>query len=226
MADLLQRMTLEEKIAQRDLFPYYASSDSAMRVRIWRGEEGALLKTNGAALNRSLQEEAVKHSRLGIPLMFHEDVIHGYRTLSPIPLAESCSWDTALVARNAEAAALEASAAGLQLTYAPMVDISNDPRWGRIMETSGEDAFLGSCMTEARVRGFQGTDLNSRNRVAACVKHYAGYGALLAGRAYLNTDFAEKMKTRRFHSPCRRAGRWPLWVPFPPCRTTSWAVGP
>ncbi|MGN0061750.1 MAG: glycoside hydrolase family 3 N-terminal domain-containing protein, partial [Alloprevotella sp.] len=207
VADLLQRMTLEEEIAQLNLLPYYASSDSVMRARIRRGEVGALLKANGAALNHSLQEEAVKNSRLGIPLIFHEDVIHGYRTITPIPLAESCSWDTALVARSAAAAALEASAAGIQLTYAPMVDISNDPRWGRIMETSGEDAFLGSCMAEARVKGFQGNSLSTPGSLAACVKHYAGYGALLAGRDYQNTDFSRRDLLERYLPPFHAAIR-------------------
>lgn len=188
--DLLRRMTLEEKIAELNLVPYYASSDSAVRAQIRQGKIGALLKANGAALNRSLQEEAVGNSRLGIPLIFHEDVIHGYRTLSPIPLAESCSWDTVMVRRSAEAAAREATASGIQLTYAPMVDVSNDPRWGRIMETSGEDAFLGAAMAAARVRGFQGDNLSDGHTLAACVKHFIGYAALLGGRDYQNTDFS------------------------------------
>ena len=205
VADLLKRMTLAEKIAQLNLLPYYDSSDSAMRAKIRRGEVGALLKANGAKLNRSLQEEAVKHSRLGIPLMFHEDVIHGYRTIGPIPLAESCSWDTALVARSASAAAREAAAAGIQLTYAPMVDISNDARWGRIMETSGEDAFLGSALAAARVRGFQGSSLADFGTVAACVKHFAGYAALTAGRDYLNTDFSYRDLIERYLPPFQAA---------------------
>ena len=203
--DLLRRMTLEEKIAELNLVPYYASSDSAVRAQIRQGKIGALLKANGAALNRSLQEEAVGNSRLGIPLIFHEDVIHGYRTLSPIPLAESCSWDTVMVRRSAEAAAREATASGIQLTYAPMVDVSNDPRWGRIMETSGEDAFLGAVMAAARVRGFQGDNLSDGHTLAACVKHFIGYAALLGGRDYQNTDFSYRDLKERYLPPFQAA---------------------
>ncbi len=203
--DLLRRMTLEEKIAELNLVPYYASSDSAVRAQIRQGKIGALLKANGAALNRSLQEEAVGNSRLGIPLIFHEDVIHGYRTLSPIPLAESCSWDTVMVRRSAEAAAREATASGIQLTYAPMVDVSNDPRWGRIMETSGEDAFLGAAMAAARVRGFQGDNLSDGHILAACVKHFIGYAALLGGRDYQNTDFSYRDLKERYLPPFQAA---------------------
>lgn len=203
--DLLRRMTLEEKIAELNLVPYYASSDSAVRAQIRQGKIGALLKANGAALNRSLQEEAVGNSRLGIPLIFHEDVIHGYRTLSPIPLAESCSWDTVMVRRSAEAAAREATASGIQLTYAPMVDVSDDPRWGRIMETSGEDAFLGAAMAAARVRGFQGDNLSDGHTLAACVKHFIGYAALLGGRDYQNTDFSYRDLKERYLPPFQAA---------------------
>ena len=186
--DLLSRMTLEEKIAELNLIPYYTKDDSICRSLIRAGRVGAFLKANGAELNRSLQEEALKHSRLGIPLIFHEDVIHGYRTITPIPLAESCSWNPELVEQSAAMAAREAAAAGIQLTYAPMVDISYDPRWGRIMETSGEDAYLCGELAAARVRGFQGNDLTSPHTIAACVKHFAGYGAVMAGRDYQETD--------------------------------------
>ena len=186
--DLLSRMTLEEKIAELNLIPYYTKDDSICRSLIRAGKVGAFLKANGAELNRSLQEETLKHSRLGIPLVFHEDVIHGYRTITPIPLAESCSWNPELVEQSAAMAAREAAAAGIQLTYAPMVDISYDPRWGRIMETSGEDAYLCGELAAARVRGFQGDDLTSPHTIAACVKHFAGYGAVMAGRDYQETD--------------------------------------
>ena len=186
--DLLSRMTLEEKIAELNLIPYYTKDDSICRSLIRAGKVGAFLKANGAELNRSLQEEALKHSRLGIPLVFHEDVIHGYRTITPIPLAESCSWNPELVEQSAAMAAREAAAAGIQLTYAPMVDISYDPRWGRIMETSGEDAYLCGELAAARVRGFQGDDLTSPHTIAACVKHFVGYGAVMAGRDYQETD--------------------------------------
>lgn len=133
--DLLKQMTLDEKIAELNLLPYYESQDSIVRSRIRLNQVGALLKANGAALNRSLQTEAVEKRRLGTPIMFHEDVIHGYRTILPIPLGESCCWDREMVRQGAALAAREAAAAGIQLTYAPMVDVSNDSRWGRIMET-------------------------------------------------------------------------------------------
>lgn len=203
--DLLERMTLDEKIAELNLLPYYAQQDSILRLAIGRGEVGAFLKANGAALNRSLQEEALKHSRLGIPLMFHEDVIHGYRTILPIPLAESCCWDREMVRQGAELAALEATAAGIQLTYAPMVDISNDPRWGRIMETSGEDTYLGAALAAARVKGFQGERLEDKSTLMACVKHFAGYGALRGGRDYQNTDFSLRDLQERYLPPFQAA---------------------
>lgn len=205
--DLLGRMTTEEKIAELNLVAYYASRDSLCRAWIRQGKVGAFLKANGASLNRSLQEEAMKHSRLGIPLIFHEDVIHGYRTLTPIPLAEACSWDTVMVSQSSAVAAREAAASGIQLTYAPMVDISYDPRWGRIMETSGEDAFLGAAMAMARVRGFQGKNLSDIVTLAACVKHYVGYGALLAGRDYQNTDFSLRDLQERYLPPFQAAIR-------------------
>lgn len=188
--DVLSQMTLEEKIAELNLIPYYEKQDSLIRAKIRLGEIGALLKANGAALNLSLQKEAVETHRLGIPLMFHEDVIHGYRTILPIPLGESCCWDRELVKRGAALAANEATAAGIQLTYAPMVDVSNDPRWGRIMETSGEDPVLTSALAMARVQGFQGENLKDKNTMMSCVKHFAGYAALRGGRDYQNTDFS------------------------------------
>lgn len=205
VADLLQRMTLDEKIAETNLLPYYESTDSVIRAKIRAGKVGALLKANGAERNRSLQREAIRHSRLGIPLVFHEDVIHGYRTLGPIPLAESCSWDTAMVRRSAMLAAREAAASGIQLTYAPMADVSYDARWGRIMETSGEDAFLDAELAAARVRGFQGRSLADPYTVAACVKHFAGYAALLGGRDYQNTDFSQRDLFERYLPPFRAA---------------------
>lgn len=190
--DLLGRMTLEEKIGQLNLLPYYEKQDAAVRSGIKAGKVGALLKANGVALNESLQREAVENSRLQIPLMFHEDVIHGYRTITPIPLAEACSWDLEAIRRSAEVAAKETSASGIQLTYAPMVDISVDPRWGRIMETSGEDSWLGAQIAIARVKGFQGDGLASPATVMACVKHFAGYGSTVAGLDYTITNFSER----------------------------------
>lgn len=188
VSDLLSRMSLEEKVAELNLIPYYTKDDSICRSLIRAGKVGAFLKANGASLNRSLQEEAIRSSRWGIPLIFHEDVIHGYRTITPIPLGESCSWHPEMVERSAALAAREATAAGIQLTYAPMVDISHDPRWGRIMETSGEDAYLCGQLAQARIRGFQGSDLSQSHTLASCAKHFAGYGAVTAGRDYQETD--------------------------------------
>jgi len=188
VSDLLSRMSLEEKVAELNLIPYYTKDDSICRSLIRAGKVGAFLKANGATLNRSLQEEAIRSSRWGIPLIFHEDVIHGYRTITPIPLGESCSWHPEMVERSAALAAREATAAGIQLTYAPMIDISHDPRWGRIMETSGEDAYLCGQLAQARVRCFQGTDLSQLHTLASCAKHFVGYGAVTAGRDYQETD--------------------------------------
>lgn len=203
--DLLSQMTLEEKIAELNLVPYYQKQDSLIRKNIHLGKIGALLKANGVTLNNSLQKEAVETHRLGIPLIFHEDVIHGYRTILPIPLGESCSWDREMVRQGAALAAKESTAAGIQLTYAPMVDVSNDPRWGRIMETSGEDPVLTSALAEARVRGFQGEDLRDKNTMMACVKHFAGYAALRGGRDYQNTDFSLRDLQEQYLPPFQAA---------------------
>lgn len=203
--DLLSRMTLEEKIAELNLVPYYASQDSAVRSKIRQGKIGALLKANGAELNRSLQKEAVESHRLGIPLIFHEDVIHGYRTILPVPLGESCCWDRESVRKGAALAAKEATAAGIQLTYAPMVDVSNDPRWGRIMETSGEDPVLSAALAAARVKGFQGEDLKDKETLMGCVKHFAGYAALRGGRDYQNTDFSLRDLQEQYLPPFQAA---------------------
>jgi beta-glucosidase len=145
------------------------------------------------AFTRKLQEIAVKESRLGIPLLFGYDVIHGYKTIFPIPLAESCSWDLAAMEQSAAIAAAEAAAAGLHWTFAPMVDISREPRWGRVMEGAGEDPYLGSLIARARVHGFQGDNFNGTDKVLACVKHFAGYGAPIAGREYNTVDMSMRM---------------------------------
>lgn len=201
--DLLDRMTVDEMISQMNLIPRWANIDSSVRAAIARDEVGAILKSCGADLNRSLQEEALKSSRLGIPLMFHEDIIHGYRTIFPIPLAESCCWDREEVELNSKAIAREAASAGLQLTYAPMVDISTDGRWGRIMETSGEDSYLCAELAAARVRGFQGEELSDPYSLMACVKHFAGYAKLGAGLDYLNSEFSLRELQETYLPPYR-----------------------
>lgn len=194
--DLVGRMTLEEKAGQLNLLNGgeptgpgidYSNKDLQLEI-IKKGRVGAFLNISGTANIKLYQEAAIKKSRLGIPLIFGMDVIHGYRTIFPIPLAEACSWDLNLIEKNAAIAAKEASAAGINWTFAPMADISNDPRWGRVMEGAGEDPFLCGLVTAARVRGFQGK-LTSNN-VLACIKHYGGYGAVEGGREYNYTDFS------------------------------------
>lgn len=201
--DLLARMTLEEKIGQ--LQQYSASNDSAFARMAKSGSVGSFLNVRGAAATNALQKLAVENSRLGIPILFGLDVIHGYQTIFPIPLAEAASWDPALVEQAATVAAREARAAGIHWTFAPMVDIARDSRWGRIAEGSGEDPFLGSRMAIARVRGFQGERLHAPDRVAACLKHYVGYGAAEGGRDYNTTEISDQT-LRNIYLPPFAAG--------------------
>lgn len=203
--DLLDRMTLDEMITEVNLLPHWAHIDSSVRAELAANRVGAILKASGVELTRSLQEDALASSRLGIPMMFHEDVIHGYRTIFPIPLAEACCWDPAQVEKNSAAIAREAAAAGLHLTYAPMVDVSTDGRWGRILETSGEDPFLSAELAAARVRGFQGEDLADPFTIMSCVKHFAGYACLGAGRDYLNDEFSLRDLEEIYLPPYRAA---------------------
>lgn len=207
---LMAAMTLEEKIGQMTLFTTdWGSTGPTIREGyeedIRTGKCGALFNSHTAAFTRRLQEIAVKESRLGIPLLFGYDVIHGYKTIFPIPLAESCSWDLQTIEESASIAAREASAAGLHWTFAPMVDISRDPRWGRVMEGAGEDPYLGSMIARARVRGFQGTSFDDADKVVACVKHYAAYGAPVAGRDYNTVDMSERF-FREYYLPPYKAG--------------------
>lgn len=208
--DLLAKMTLDEKIGQLTL---YASTKDQTGSHlkpeyideIKKGFVGSIFSAYGADFTRELQEIAVNETRLGIPLLFGYDVIHGHRTIFPIPLAEASSWDLDAIRKSAEVAAREASAEGVHWVFAPMVDIARDPRWGRVIEGAGEDPFLGSKIAEQRVRGFQGTSLNDLNTVAACIKHYAAYGAALAGRDYNSVDMSERM-LREVYLPPYKAG--------------------
>lgn len=159
---------------------------------IRKGEVGSYLGVQGAEEINRLQKIAIEESRLGIPMIFGLDVIHGFRTVFPIPLAEACSWEPELARKTAEVAAREAAAAGIHWTFAPMVDIARDARWGRIAEGSGEDPFLGSAFAAARVRGFQGDDITDPQHVAACAKHYIGYGGAVAGRDYNTVEMANQ----------------------------------
>ncbi|MCB4807258.1 beta-glucosidase BglX [Tamlana sp. 62-3] len=194
---LLSKMTLEEKIGQMNQYngfwdvtgPTPDNGDAGKKYEhLRKGYVGSMLNVTGVENVRAVQKIAVEETRLGIPLIIGFDVIHGFKTLSPIPLAESASWDLEAIKKSAEVAALEASAAGINWTFAPMVDISRDARWGRVMEGAGEDPFLGSKIGVARIEGFQGSDLSKNNTVAACAKHWAGYGFAEAGRDYNTVD--------------------------------------
>ena len=197
---LLAQMTLEEKVGQ--LNQYSSTFDltgpapqaGAAKQRyddLASGRVGSLLNVTGARATRAAQDVAVKGHRLGIPLLFGYDVIHGYKTIFPIPLAEAASWDMGAIELSARIAAREAAAAGLHWTFAPMVDLARDARWGRIMEGAGEDPYLGARAAAARVRGFQGADLAATDTIAACVKHYAAYGFAEGGRDYNTVDVSE-----------------------------------
>ncbi len=189
--NLMAQMTLEEKLGQLNLpvtgdIVTGAARESNVAEDIRNGKVGGLFNLKGAQAIREVQRIAVEESRLGIPLLFGMDVIHGYETVFPIPLALSCSWDMAAVERSAQIAAAEATADGICWTFSPMVDICHDGRWGRISEGSGEDPYLGSRIAEAMVRGYQGADLADPATMMACVKHFALYGAVEAGREYNN----------------------------------------
>ena len=199
--ELLGRMTIDEKIGQ--LNQYNASfdvtgptpegeNDRARHERLTSGGVGSMLNVTGAEATRAAQRLAVENSRLGIPLIFGYDVIHGYQTMFPVPLGETASWDLEAIETSARIAAIEAAAAGLHWTFAPMVDIARDSRWGRIMEGAGEDPYLGARVAVARVRGFQGDSLAAIDTVAACAKHFAGYGLAEAGRDYNIVDISEQ----------------------------------
>jgi beta-glucosidase len=207
---VLALMTLDEKIGQLTLYTSDMDQTGAfLRPEyiedIKKGNVGAIFNAYGAEYTRKLQEMAVKETRLGIPLLFGYDVIHGHRTIFPMPLAEASSWDLDMIQRAAEVAAAEATAEGLHWTFAPMVDIARDPRWGRIIEGSGEDVFLGSQIAAARVRGFQGTDIRALNTMAATVKHFAAYGAAQAGRDYHSVDMSERQLRETYLPPFKAA---------------------
>lgn len=192
---LMKKMTIDEKIGQMNLPTIgvtvtgpILSKDVESKIR--HGLVGAVINTHGVDAVRKLQDLAVKSPGLHIPLLFSYDVIHGYKTIFPIPLALSCSWDTILIERSARIAAEESTAAGLNWTFSPMVDIARDPRWGRIAEGAGEDPYWGSIIARVMVRGYQQNDLRKQNSMMACVKHFALYGAAEAGRDYNTTDMS------------------------------------
>ena len=207
---LLSLMSLEEKIGQMTLF----TSDweltgpnlrAEYRADIQKGRVGAIFNAHTAAFTRELQRMAVEETRLGIPLLFGYDVVHGYKTIFPIPLGAAASWDLTAIEGAARIAAAEATASGLHWTFAPMVDIARDPRWGRVAEGAGEDPFLGAAVARAQVRGFQGENMSDPSTLLACVKHFAAYGAAQAGRDYHAVDISERVLREVYLPPFKAA---------------------
>ena len=204
---LLARMTLEEKLGQLQMLDGEANGNFRPEHpdMIRKGLLGSTLNVRGANRTNELQRIAVEQSRLKIPVLFAFDVIHGYRTVFPVPLGEASSWDPAAAERAASIAAAEGSAAGVRWTFAPMVDIARDARWGRIVEGAGEDTFLGAVFARARVRGFQGTDYSAPDKMVACAKHWVAYGAAEAGRDYNTTDMSEATLRGVYFPPFKAA---------------------
>ena len=206
VTDLMAKMTLEEKIGQLNQYndditatgPVTKDADKAGQVRA--GKLGSILNAVGVKNTRNWQDQAMQ-SRLKIPLLFGQDVIHGFRTTFPIPLGETATWDMNLIEKSARIAATEASAYGIHWTFAPMVDIGRDPRWGRVMEGAGEDTYLGSLVAKARVKGFQGNGLGNLDAVMACTKHFAAYGAGVGGRDYNSVDMSLRQLNETFLPP-------------------------
>ncbi len=207
---LLKQMTLEEKIGQMN---QYAGDNAATgpitinpnkQNEIKSGKLGSMLSVLGATYTRQYQELAMQ-SRLKIPLLFGLDAIHGYKTTFPIPLAEAASWDLTAIELSARIGATEMAASGIHWTFAPMVDIVRDPRWGRVMEGAGEDTYLGSKIAYARVKGFQGKKLGDLNSVMACAKHFAAYGAVIGGREYNSVDMSDRMLWETYLPPFKAA---------------------
>ena len=203
---VLYLMTLEEKIGQLNQYnddliaTGPVTEDHDKTNQILRGQVGSLLNCMGTERTRSWQKTAMQ-SRLKIPLLFGQDVIHGYKTTFPIPLAESCSWDLKAIELSARISATEASAGGIHWTFAPMVDICRDPRWGRVMEAAGEDTYLGSKIAYARVKGFQGKRPGETNSLMACAKHFAAYGAAIGGRDYNSVDMSDRQLLETYLPP-------------------------
>lgn len=209
--DLLSKMTVEEKAGQLNqlnggVFTGPALNDDGQKSKmkmVADGKVGSMLNVIGVSDTREIQKVAIEKSRLGIPLLFGYDVIHGYKTIFPIPLAEACSWDLPQIEKNSAVAASEASAAGIHWAFAPMCDISNDPRWGRVMEGIGEDPYYGGLVSAARVKGLQG-DLSKEN-ILACVKHFAAYGTVESGREYNFTDVSRFQLWNKYLPPYKAA---------------------
>ena len=198
---LLHQMTTQEKCRELMQLPMEAFTETDISTGPCEDLEltdekmaqvGSILSLTGAEWTRKVQEEHLKNNRLNIPLLFMADIINGYKTVFPIPLAQGCTFDPDLVRQLAEAAAREGAAAGVHVTFSPMADLVRDPRWGRVMESTGEDPYLNGIMAEQMVKGYQGNDLKEEGRLAACVKHFAGYGAPLGGREYNQVELSER----------------------------------
>jgi beta-glucosidase len=208
--NLMSKMTLDEKIGQLNLLTGGEATTGSVvstdvETKIKKGQVGGMFSLTTPSRIRKAQEIAVNQTRLKIPIIFGQDVIHGYKTTFPIPLALACTWDMAMIQKTARIAATEASADGLNWTFSPMVDISRDARWGRISEGSGEDTFLGSEIAKAMVKGYQGDDLSKYNTMMACVKHFALYGASEAGRDYNTTDMSLDRMYNEYLPPYKAA---------------------
>ncbi|XXM72973.1 glycoside hydrolase family 3 N-terminal domain-containing protein [Lysinibacillus sphaericus] len=217
LTSLVNEMTLDEKIAQLTQLatPFFKGASDGGQITgpmaemgisdETIGNAGSVLGASGAKEVKSIQQKHLEENRLGIPLLVMSDIVHGYKTIFPVPLAIGCSWDLELAEKSAEIAAREAAASGVHVTFAPMVDLVRDPRWGRVMESTGEDPYLNSEFARAFVRGFQGKDLtNETDRVAACVKHFAAYGAAEGGRDYNTVDMSER-ELRESYLPAYKA---------------------
>ena len=204
---LLARMTLEEKLGQLQMLDGEANGNSRPEhlELIRKGLLGSTLNVRGVEKTNELQRVAMEQSRLKIPVLFSFDVIHGYRTIFPVPLALASSWDPSAVERAAAVSAAEASAAGVRWTFAPMLDIARDPRWGRIVEGAGEDPYLGSAMARAQVLGFQGRNYSAPDKIIACAKHWVAYGAAEGGRDYNTTDMSERTLREIYFPPFKAA---------------------
>ena len=207
---LVAEMTLEEKLGQltmisADMVQTGPTSTTVTAEAIKGGQIGSLLNLWGVERVRDAQRLAVEHSRLKIPLFFGLDVVHGLKTMFPVPLGETCAFDPGLWERTARAAGGEAAANGVDITFAPMIDVARDPRWGRTVESPGEDSFVASRFAEAKVRGFQAHDIADPSAVAATAKHLAGYGAVKAGREYASADLPERQMHEIYLPPFRAA---------------------
>lgn len=204
--NLLGKMTLQEKIGQMNqLSPY--GSEEEMYALVKEGKVGSFLNIVNAEVANKIQKTAVEQSRLGIPVLMARDVIHGYKTIFPICLGQAASFNPDLVRESARVAAIEASADGIRWTFAPMIDVSRDPRWGRIAESCGEDPYLTAVLGKAMIEGFQGDSLNDPTSIAACAKHFVGYGAAESGRDYNSTFLPERLLRNVYLPPFEAAAK-------------------